>query len=102
MAEELYVGIDVSKAELVVAMRPRNERMTLANDRAGIKRLVARLSEIKPTLVVVEATGGLQRQVVAALTGPPDRCRMAILLKDRLGWGRNQPRAGRVTSVRSV
>jgi transposase len=67
MAEALYVGIDVSKAELVVAMRPRNERLTLANDRAGIKRLVARLGELKPTLVVVEATGGLQRQVVAAL-----------------------------------
>jgi len=67
MAEELYVGIDVSKAELVVAMRPRNERMTVANDREGIKRLVARLGQLKPALVVVEATGGLQRQVVAAL-----------------------------------
>ena len=67
MAEALYVGIDVSKAELVVAMRPSNERMTLANDRAGIKRLVGRLGELKPKLVVVEATGGLQRQMVAAL-----------------------------------
>ena len=67
MAEELYVGIDVSKAELVVAMSPRHERMTLTNDRAGIKRLVARLGELRPTLVVVEATGGLQRQVVAGL-----------------------------------
>jgi transposase len=67
MAEEVYVGIDVSKAELVVAVRPGGERMTLANDRAGIKRLVGRLGELKPRLVVVEATGGLQRQVVAAL-----------------------------------
>jgi transposase InsO family protein len=67
MAEESYVGIDVSKAELVVAVRPSGERMTLANDRAGIKRLVGRLAELKPQLVVVEATGGLQRQVVAAL-----------------------------------
>jgi transposase len=67
MAEELYVGIDVSKAELVVAVRPSGERLTLANDRAGIKRLVGRLAELKPKLVVVEATGGLQRQVVAAL-----------------------------------
>jgi transposase len=67
MAEECYVGIDVSKAELVVAMRPSGERTTLSNDRAGIKRLVARLSELKPRLVVVEATGGLQRQVVAGL-----------------------------------
>ena len=67
MGAELYVGIDVSKAELVVAVRPAGERMTLANDRAGIKRLVGRLGELKPQLVVVEATGGLQRQVVAAL-----------------------------------
>jgi transposase len=67
MAEEVYVGIDVSKAELVVAARPGGERMTLTNDRAGIKRLVGRLGELKPRLVVVEATGGLQRQVVAAL-----------------------------------
>ena len=67
MAAELYVGIDVSKAELVVAVRPSGERLTLANDRAGIKRLVGRLAELKPKLVVVEATGGLQRQVVAAL-----------------------------------
>ncbi len=41
--------------------------MTLCNDRAGIKRLVGRLGELKPKLVVVEATGGLQRQVVAGL-----------------------------------
>ena len=67
MAEESYVGIDVSKAELVVAVRPCGERMTLGNDRAGIKRLVGRLAELKPGLVVVEATGGLQRQLVAAL-----------------------------------
>jgi transposase len=67
MAEEIYVGIDVSQAELVVAVRPSGERMTLANDRAGIKRLVRRLNELKPQLVVVEATGGLQRQVVAGL-----------------------------------
>jgi transposase len=66
MAGELYVGIDVSKAELVVAMRPSNERLTVANDKGGIKQLVRRLGELKPMLVAVEATGGLQRQVVAA------------------------------------
>src|SRR5713226_10296996 len=55
VTEEVYVGIDVSKAELVVAVRPGGERMTLTNDRAGIKRLVGRLGELKPRLVVVEA-----------------------------------------------
>lgn len=57
MTEEVYVGIDVSQAELVVAVRPSGELVTLANDRAGIKRLVGRLDELKPQLVVVEATG---------------------------------------------
>lgn len=41
--------------------------MTLTNIPAGIRRLVAKLRELKPHLVVVEATGGLRRQVVAAL-----------------------------------
>ena len=67
MAEEVYVGIDVSKAELVMAVRPSGERARLANNASGIKQLVARLGELQPRLVVVEATGGLQRQVVAAL-----------------------------------
>lgn len=67
MREEVYVGIDVSKAELVVAMRPTGESMTLTYDRAGLKQLVTRLGKLNPALVVVEATGGLQRQMVAAL-----------------------------------
>ena len=67
MAEVVYVGIDVSKAELVVAVRPSAECVTLANNPAGIRRLVAKLRELEAQLVVVEGTGGLQRQVVAAL-----------------------------------
>src|SRR5258708_9044436 len=67
MDKDVYVGIDVSKTELVVAVRPSSESFTLAYHRAGLKQLVGRLGELKPKLVVVEATGGLQRQVVAAL-----------------------------------
>jgi transposase len=67
MDKDVYVGIDVSKTELVVAVRPSSESFTLAYHRAGLKQLVCRLGELKPKLVVVEATGGLQRQVVAAL-----------------------------------
>lgn len=63
----MYVGIDVSKTELVVAVSPSGERMTLGYDEGGLKRLVERLGQLQPELVVVEATGGLQRQVVAAL-----------------------------------
>jgi transposase len=67
MDKDVYVGIDVSKTELVVAVRPSSESFTLAYHRAGLKQLVGRLGELEPKLVVVEATGGLQRQVVAAL-----------------------------------
>jgi len=68
MAEEVFVGIDVRKTELVMATRPSGQSMTLSYDRAGLKQLAARLNQLHPALVVVEATGGLrQRQVVAAL-----------------------------------
>jgi len=58
MEEDVYVGIDVSKTELVVAMRPYGESFTLAYDRAGLKQLVGRLGKLQPKLVV-EATGAM-------------------------------------------
>ena len=61
------VGIDVAKAELVVAVRPGGDRWTVPNDAAGVARLRARLQELAPTLVVLEATGGYERAAVAAL-----------------------------------
>jgi transposase len=66
MGEDVYVGIDVSKTQLVVAVRPSGESFTRAYDRAGLKQVVGRLSKLQAKLVV-EATGGLQRQIVAAL-----------------------------------
>ena len=50
-----YVGIDVSKAELEVAVG--DEAWTVSNDESGIDELVAQLSERSPELVVLEATG---------------------------------------------
>jgi transposase len=67
MTEAVFVGIDVSKLELVAAVRPGSESFQLPNDRRGIKRLVEQLCKLAPELVVIEATGGLQRAVVAAL-----------------------------------
>ena len=40
MDKDVYVGIDVSKTELVVAVRPSSESFTLAYHRAGLKQLV--------------------------------------------------------------
>jgi transposase len=66
-AVPLFVGIDVAKAPLDVALRPTGERWAVANDDPGIATLVARLQAMHPMLIVLEATGGYQRAVVAAL-----------------------------------
>jgi transposase len=72
-APQLFVGVDVAKAQLDIALRPTGERWAVANDDAGMATLVARLQALQPTLIVFEATGGDQRAVVAALaaTGLP-------------------------------
>lgn len=62
-----FVGIDVSKAQLDVALRPSGEQDTLVYDAAGIDTLVARLRQVAPTLIVLEATGGWERPLVRAL-----------------------------------
>ena len=63
----IFVGIDVSKAQLDVAIRPSGEKESFANDKVGIKALVKGLAKIGPTLIVLEATGGYERQVTRAL-----------------------------------
>src|SRR5712691_3148900 len=66
-AAPAFVGIDVAKAELVVAIRPSGDRWTVANDEAGIQTLLKRLRRHAPALIVLEATGGYERAAVAAL-----------------------------------
>jgi transposase len=63
----MFVGIDVAKAELVVAIHPTNERWTVANDERGVRTLVERLRTVPPTVIVLEATGGYELLAVAAL-----------------------------------
>jgi transposase len=62
-----YAGIDVSKEHLDVVLRPTGEYLRENNDERGIESLAARLKEAGPALVVVEATGGMERPVAAAL-----------------------------------
>lgn len=62
-----FVGIDVSKAQLDVAVRPSGETWTVAHDEAGLSALVARLRGLAPTLIVLEATGGLEVVLAGAL-----------------------------------
>jgi transposase len=61
------VGIDIAKADFVVALRPTGEAWTAPNDDAGIHTTVARLTPLGPALIVVEATGGYETAPVAAL-----------------------------------
>jgi transposase len=62
-----FVGIDVSKAYLDVASRPDGQEFRLPNTPEGIAILVERLEDVPPELVVMEATGGLERAVAVAL-----------------------------------
>lgn len=63
----MYVGIDVSKERLDVALRPAAEAWQVANDAAGIADVCARLTQSAPALIVLEATGGYESAAVAAL-----------------------------------
>lgn len=62
----IFVGIDISKARLDGYCRPQAEPFSHPNDEAGIAAVVARLGGLGPTLVVLEATGGLEAPLAAA------------------------------------
>jgi transposase len=62
-----FVGIDVAKAQWDIALRPSGERWAVPNDADGVATLVDRLQPLHPTLMVLEATGGLERPATAAL-----------------------------------
>ena len=62
-----FVGIDVAKAQLDIALRPSGERWSVPNDTNGVTTLVDRMQTLQPTLIVLEATGGLERMVTSAL-----------------------------------
>ena len=63
----VFIGIDVSKAQLDICVRPLARRESLANDEVGVRTLVKEVRELQPALIVLEATGGVERQVVRAL-----------------------------------
>lgn len=63
----IYVGVDVAKARLDIAVRPNGDEWSVANDDTGVAQVAAHLEELKPELVVMEATGGLETLLSAAL-----------------------------------
>ena len=62
----VFVGIDVSKAQLDLALRPEG-RFAAPNTKAGIAQVLTRLQALSPTLIVMEATGGLELPLTGAL-----------------------------------
>ena len=65
--KEVFVGIDVSKAQLDVAVGEDGAVWSISNDGDGLQKLVERLKAQSPTLVVVESTGGLEKPAVAEM-----------------------------------
>ncbi len=67
--DAVYVGIDVSKDRLDVHVRPSGESLAVARDGEGLAVLIARLQPLAPQLIAVEATGGFEIVVAAAIGG---------------------------------
>lgn len=66
-APSVIVGVDVSKHKLDIDTWPAGQPHTVDNTPAGCAKLVRRMLELRPSLVVIEATGGYERGAVAAL-----------------------------------
>jgi transposase len=66
MRTQVFVGIDVCKAQLDLAFRPEG-RFCAPNDEAGYAQILERLRAVPPTLVVLEATGGLEVPLAGVL-----------------------------------
>ena len=67
MRAGVFIGIDVAQATLEVAVRPTGKQWRVANDAAAIEELVPQLRALHPQLIVLEATGGLELPLLAAL-----------------------------------
>lgn len=64
-----FVGIDVSKDRLDVHVRPFGNSFAAQRDSKGLEQLVSELRQLAPALIVLEATGGFEVTVAAALAG---------------------------------
>ena len=65
--EPRFVGSAVSKVQLDVAVRPTGQSWVLPYDEAGMEGLIPQMVNLEPALVLLEATGGLELPLVAAL-----------------------------------
>jgi transposase len=66
-SNEIFVGIDVGKTWLDIAIWGSEEMWQVSNDASGVDKIVDRLVHLAPTLVVVEATGGYEQLLVQGM-----------------------------------
>ena len=67
--DSIYVGIDVSKDRLDVHVLPSGQAFAVARDGKGLSELIEQLGSVRPQLIAVEATGGFETIVAAAIAG---------------------------------
>ena len=65
--EPTYVGIDIAKDRVDIAVRPTGQSWSASYEEEEVEILVARLQGLEPASVILEATGGLELTLVAAL-----------------------------------
>jgi transposase len=67
MPAKIFVGLDVSKDHLDVAVRPTNRHFVVSNNDQGFRQLIRHLTPLHPQVIVLEASGGYEAEVLAAL-----------------------------------
>ena len=90
------VGVDVSKDRLDVHVLPEGGAFAVARDGKGLAELVERMGRLGPERIAVEATGGFETVVAAALAGPPARSSPNCPNSERSPRSPASPASGRV------
>jgi transposase len=65
--KEIFIGIDISKTQMDVAIWDREETWEFHNEAVGWQELVEKAKELNPSLIVIEASGGIEQPIVAEL-----------------------------------
>ena len=87
--DAFFIGIDVAKDRLDVALRPCGEAFTVARSAEGLDDLVSRLTPLRPQVVAIEATGGYEAVVAAALKSIPGASATPNHYLTRSAWRRH-------------
>jgi hypothetical protein len=71
---ELFVGIDVAKETIDICVRPYNIRMSFPNDDQERAEMARLLAETKPSLIMLEASGGIRNPRLRSPCAPQAQC----------------------------